>query len=72
MYLNENKIGLEWEHTQSEDYCDVSSLSDGSLRFIALAILLLQTVELRPSIFLIDEPEFGLHPAAITLLASMI
>ena len=72
MSLNESKIRLEWEHTQSEDYLDVSSLSDGTLRFIALAVLFLQPVELRPSIILIDEPELGLHPAAITLLASML
>jgi predicted ATPase len=32
----------------------------------------MQPLELRPSIILIDEPELGLHPAAITLLAAMI
>ena len=54
------------------DYFDVASLSDGTLRFIALATLLLQPTELRPSIILIDEPELGLHPYAITMLASLI
>ena len=28
--------------------------------------------ELRPSVILLDEPELGLHPYAITMLASMV
>lgn len=70
--LNPKKIRLEWRHKNSDAYFDASSLSDGTLRFIALATLLLQPVALRPSVILIDEPELGLHPYAITLLASMI
>lgn len=70
--LNENKIRLEWIHTSSDQYFDVSSLSDGTLRFICLATLLLQPPEERPSIILLDEPELGLHPHAISMLASMI
>ena len=70
--LNEDKILLEWRHAGSDAYFDASSLSDGSLRFIALAALLLQPQALRPSIVLLDEPEIGLHPYAITLLSSLI
>ena len=70
--LNENTIRLEWKHVGTDAYFDVSSLSDGTLRFIALAALLQQPVELRPSVILLDEPELGLHPLAITMLASMI
>ena len=70
--LNETKVRLEWRHRGSDAYFDVSSLSDGSLRFIALSTLLLQPVELRPSVTLLDEPELGLHPYAITVLASLI
>ena len=70
--LNEDKIRLEWRHVGSEAYFDASSLSDGSLRFIALATLLLQPASLRPPVVLLDEPELGLHPVAITLLASML
>jgi len=69
---NGEKIRLEWRHTKSDGYFDVSSLSDGSLRFVALATLLLQPEQLRPSVILIDEPELGLHPYAITMLASLI
>jgi predicted ATPase len=70
--LNESRIRLEWRHRGSDAYFDVSALSDGSLRFIALATLLLQPVELRPSLIMLDEPELGLHPYAIATLASLI
>lgn len=70
--LNPEKIRLEWQHKGSDAYFDVSSLSDGTLRFIALATLFFQPESYRPSVILVDEPELGLHPYAITLLASLI
>jgi predicted ATPase len=70
--LNPNTIKLEWRHVGSDDYFDASSFSDGTLRFIALATLFLQPVELRPSVILVDEPELGMHPYAIGLLASLM
>lgn len=71
--LNEAKIRLEWIHKTSPDqYFDVAALSDGTLRFICLATLLLQPASQRPSTILLDEPELGLHPYAIAKLASMI
>jgi predicted ATPase len=70
--LQPDFIRLEWRHDGSDRYFDVSSFSDGTLRFIALATLLLQPPELRPSVILIDEPELGLHPAAITILGGLV
>ena len=70
--LNEDKIRLEWRHKGTDAYFDAASLSDGSLRFIALATLLLQPESFRPSVILLDEPELGLHPYAITMLASLL
>ena len=70
--LNPDKIRLEWRHKRSDKFFDTSSLSDGTLRLIALATLFLQPVNLRPSIILVDEPELGLHPYAITMLGSFI
>lgn len=70
--LNPDKIRLEWKHVGSEGYFDATSLSDGTLRFIALATLFLQPVAYLPSVILVDEPEIGLHPYAITMLASLI
>ena len=65
-------IILEWLHESSERVWDASSLSDGTLRFMALAALLLQPKELLPPTILLDGPELGLHPDAITLLVNMI
>ena len=70
--LNEDKIRLEWRHKRSDAYFDAASLSDGTLRFMALATLLLQPEALRPSVILVDEPELGLHPYALELLASLV
>ncbi len=70
--LAPDDIKLQWLHKGSDQYFDAASLSDGTLRFIVLAALFLQPKELRPSLILVDEPELGLHPYAIQLLASMI
>ena len=70
--LNPDTIKLEWRHKNSDQYFNASSFSDGTLRFIALATLFLQPLELRPAVILVDEPELGLHPYAIELLASLI
>ncbi len=70
--LNEETIRLAWKHTQTDAYFDTSSMSDGTLRFIALATLLLQPDRLRPVVILLDEPELGLHPLAISHLAAMV
>jgi predicted ATPase len=70
--LNEETIRLAWKHRNSDKYFGVSALSDGTLRFIAIAALFLQPHELRPSVIVVDEPELGLHPAAISLLASLM
>jgi predicted ATPase len=70
--LNEDVIRLAWKHKNSDQYFGSSALSDGSLRFILLATLFLQPNKLRPSVILVDEPELGLHPFAIRLLASLV
>ena len=67
---NENKIRLEWRERGSDTPFLAHYLSDGSLRFMCLATLLLQPQ--LPSTVLIDEPELGLHPYAITVLASLM
>jgi predicted ATPase len=70
--LNPDTIKLEWRHKRSDQYFDASAFSDGTLRFIALATVFLQPVESRPSVILVDEPELGLHPYAIELLAALM
>ena len=66
----ENQIRLLWRQKDSDYAFWPSQLSDGSIRFICLATALLQPDP--PSTIIIDEPELGLHPYAITLLASLL
>ena len=70
--LKPDDIKLEWRHKNSDQYFDASSLSDGTLRFIALTTLFLQPKQYFPSVILVDEPELGLHPYAIEMLTSLI
>jgi predicted ATPase len=70
--LRPDDIKLEWRHKRSDQYFDASSLSDGTLRFIALATLFLQPEQYRPSVILVDEPELGLHPYALEVLAALV
>ena len=69
---NEEHIVLRWQQKGSEDVFNTSQLSDGTLRFICLATLLLQPHELQPETIIIDEPELGLHPFAITIFSEMV
>ena len=65
-------VELEWlQKGRPDTPLKAHVLSDGSLRFICLATLLLQPVDLLPDTILIDEPELGLHPYAITVLANI-
>lgn len=71
MKLNNNLVRLRWIHKEDADSVfDTSQLSDGTLRTICLVTLLLQPDP--PATIIIDEPELGLHPYAITLLGSLI
>lgn len=69
---NPEMIELEWFEEDSDTPFKAHHLSDGSLRFIALATLLLQPEEKRPQTVIIDEPELGLHPYAIKVLAALL
>lgn len=65
-----NRIKLQWKDKYSDVIFGVNDLSDGTLRFIALCVLFMQPN--LPNTIIIDEPELGLHPAAIAKLAGMI
>jgi len=69
---NENYILLNWKEKDSEYLFGPHQISDGSLRFMALATLLLQPQKTLPNVIILDEPELGLHPAAVSLLTGMI
>lgn len=70
--LDSNSIELEWRELDEDMPFKAFQLSDGTLRFIALATLLLQPEELQPETIFIDEPELGLHPFALEVLAGLL
>jgi predicted ATPase len=72
--LNATKVLLTWRERGSAYDFGPHQLSDGTLRFICLATLLLQPFDHRnaPYTITLDEPELGLHPYAITVLASLL
>ena len=66
----EDQVSLAWKQRHSDYLLRAYQLSDGTLRFLALATALLQPEP--PSLMLMDEPELGLHPQALALLADLI
>lgn len=63
------RVLLRWTQFGSDTVFPADALSDGTLRFICLATLLLQPRP--PALLVLDEPELGLHPFALTVLAEM-
>jgi predicted ATPase len=73
--LEEDRYGpyirLKWSEKMHGSYSlDASQMSDGTLRAFALVTLLMQPK--KPPVICIDEPELGLHPEAILILADLI
>lgn len=66
----EELLRLEWRQRGSDFPFQAYHLSDGTIRFICLATALLQPEP--PATVVIDEPELGLHPYAISVLAGLI
>jgi predicted ATPase len=70
--LNPRNISLHWRSKESDYEFGAHQLSDGTLRAIALFTLLLQPEEDLPELIVLDEPELGLHPAALAVLADLL
>ena len=66
------KVLLRWKGREKNKTFGAHLTSDGSLRFFALATLLNLPSGMLPDILLLDEPELGLHPAAVSLVGGMI
>ena len=66
------KVLLRWKAKGTDKTFGAHLTSDGSLRFFALVTLLNLPPEMLPDVLLLDEPELGLHPAAIALVGGMI
>ena len=65
----QEKVRLRWKQKGSDYPLKPHHLSDGTIRFICLTTALLQPDP--PSTIIIDEPELGLHPYAIEILAEL-
>jgi predicted ATPase len=70
--LNPNEIFLDWLERDHDVLFGAHQVSDGTLRMMALLTLLMQPEEMMPGVIVIDEPELGLHPYAIAVIASLI
>ncbi len=67
---NKTDIILNWRHRDSDLVFGPHQLSDGTLRAICLIALLRQPHEDLPYLIVVDEPELGLHPHALDMIAS--
>jgi predicted ATPase len=67
---SQEQLRLLWREKGSETVYFPSQFSDGTIRFVCLATLLLQPNP--PATLILDEPELGLHPHAIMVLAGML
>lgn len=63
-------IKLWWQSKYSSNIFGLNDFSDGTIRFIALTTLFLQSNP--PETIIIDEPELGLHPSSIAKLSGLI
>lgn len=64
-------IILNWRERNSDQVFGPHQLSDGTLRAICLVSLLLQPEDDLPNLIVVDEPELGLHPYALDVVASL-
>lgn len=66
------KTALRWIHKNKKIFLGAGGASDGTLRFMVLTTLFCMPPDRVPGIVFLDEPELGLHPYAISLLAALI
>ncbi len=66
----EDTVRLTWRKKGSDYIFSPGHFSDGTIRFLCLAAALLQP--LPPATIVLDEPELGLHPEALSVLGGLI
>lgn len=65
-----DSVRLDWIDDRDQRF-GCHQFSDGTLRALALITVLSQPTERLPRLISIDEPELGLHPSAIALIAEL-
>jgi len=68
---NKQEIILNWRERGADQVFGPHQLSDGTLRAICLITLLLQPEDELPGLVIVDEPELGLHPYALNVIAAL-
>lgn len=66
----EDQVRLTWRQKGKDYIFSPGHLSDGTIRFLCLTTALLQPSP--PSTIVVDEPELGLHPEALAILAGLL
>jgi predicted ATPase len=69
--LNKKDIILNWRDKGSDQVFGPHQLSDGTLRAMCLVTLLMQPEDELPELIIVDEPELGLHPYALNVVAAL-
>jgi predicted ATPase len=67
----DKEIFLDWREVGSDQVFGPHQLSDGTLRAMCLITLLMQPEDQLPRLIVVDEPELGLHPYALNVVASL-
>ncbi|MEW6209379.1 MAG: AAA family ATPase [Acidobacteriota bacterium] len=68
---NKKDVILNWREKGSDMVFGPHQFSDGTLRAICLITLLMQPEDQLPNLIIVDEPEIGLHPYALNVIASL-
>jgi len=66
------RVLLSWRERGTDQVFTANQAADGMLRILALITLLQQPEFDLPDVVILDEPELGLHPYAIEVLAGLI
>jgi predicted ATPase len=67
-----DQVALRWRGRDPDIEFTPHQLPDGALRAVALITLLSLPDEYLPDIIVIDEPELGLHPHAVAVVAGLL
>ena len=70
--MDYGKTILKWRPQNTDKTMSPNLTSDGTLRCFCLVTLLNLPDEMLPGVILLDEPELGLHPFAVSLVSHMV
>jgi predicted ATPase len=70
--INPHDIVMDWRKQGFDYLFGPHQISDGAIRAMALCTLFLQPEEFLPDVIILDEPELGLHPNALEIVAGLM